>query len=127
VRFVRQNTQKSKLEFDQSTDRIINIIKNTKKIVKIGCFSALPKNEIVTPLVDSIVTMFSELDIEIVSDTMDQIKFMLDDGIIDIGVTNAHDFEDWIGYKRINIKTMPAQIIVGPTSPLGREKRNYRG
>lgn len=113
---------KLKEEFDETIERVQKIITNKKRIVRIGYFSALPKNEIVTPLVNSINDMFSELEIEILADTMDQIKFMLDDERIDIGITNAHDYEDWRGYERINIKTMPAQIVVAPSHPWAGKK-----
>lgn len=118
----RQEYGKIKEELDVSTEKIKNFIKNTKKVIRIGYFSALPKNEIVTPLVNSIKNLFTEMDIEIFTGTMDQIKFMLDEGKIDIGVTNAHDYEDWIGYDRINIKSMPAQIIVAPSHPWADKK-----
>lgn len=111
----RQEYGKIKDELDRSTEKVKELIKNTKRIIKLGFFAALPKSEIIMPLVASIKTLFPDIEIEIVSGTMDQIRFMLDDGRIDIGITNAHDFEDWMGYDRVNIKTMPAQIVISPS------------
>jgi len=101
-----------KEEFDKAIDSVEVIISSTRKIVKIGFFAALPKNEIIMHVVNSIKTVMPDLEIEMFAGGMDQIKTMLDEDKIDIGITNAHDFEDWMGYDRVNLAAMPAQIVV---------------
>lgn len=101
-----------KEDFDKALESVEDIISSTRKIVKIGFFAALPKNEIIMSVVNSIKTVMPDLEIEMFAGGMDQIKSMLDEDKIDIGITNAHDFEDWMGYDRVNLAAMPAQIVV---------------
>jgi len=98
--------------YDDALKDVKTAVDNQKKVIRLGVFSALPKNELIIPIINDLSSQFEDLEIEMFSTDMDTIRSCVKDGTFDIGITNAHDFEDWIGCVHFNIKTVPAQICV---------------
>ncbi len=101
-----------KANYDNTIMRVLNAIENKKNKVKIGFFAALPKVNLLNPIINDLISEFPDIDFEITTNNMDGLRDDLKNGLIDIVLTNAHDFEDWLGCERINFATMPAQIVV---------------
>lgn len=110
-----------KKHYDATISEVENAIRSKKHIVRIGFFSALPKNELVNPLIHMLVSRFEDVDFEIKANNMDGLRDQLKGGQIDLALTNAHDFEDWIGCETIVFKTVPAQIVVSAKHPWAKE------
>ncbi len=109
--------------YDDAIADVKTAVENRKEVIRLGIFSALPKNELIIPIINDLSASFGDLDIELFSTDMDTIRACIKDGTFDIGITNAHDFEDWLGCSHFNIKTMPAQICVSKKHRWVKEKK----
>ena len=98
--------------YEDTLESVHHIITQDTNLIKIGIFSPLPRNELVFPIVEAISARFPNLELEIHADDMDSLKEGVYNGKYDLCITNAHDYQNWIGYERVNFKVTPAQIVV---------------
>lgn len=106
-----------KAQYDATLSAVENAIRSKNKVIRISFFTPLPKNELINPLIHALTTEFEDIDFEITTNNMDGLRDQLKNGEIDIAVTNAHDFEDWMGCETVVFRVTPAQIIVSPKHP----------
>ena len=112
--FCKGKFLKVKEEMETAYQEVESFIIEKSNLLKIGFFTALPKNEIVMEVVNLIAKKYPKLEIQIFSNSVEMIKTLLIEKKIDLAITNAHDFEDWKEFERVNLKTMPAQIVISP-------------
>lgn len=101
-----------KTVYDDTLESVQQTISQETKLVTMGIFSPLPRNELVYPIMEAITAQFPEVELEIHANDMDALKDGLYTGKYDLCITNAHDYQSWIGYERVNFKVVPAQIVV---------------
>ena len=108
----QEHFSKLKEQYDAAIAAVQNEIRSKNKVVRIGFFAALPKKELMNPLIHILSAEFDEIDFEITTNNMDGLRDQVKSGELDLVFTNAHDFEDWIGCETIVFKVVPAQIFV---------------
>ena len=110
-----------KAHYDEVMGMLSDVVRMKSKIVRIGFFTPLPKEEFVNPLIHALSTQFPEIDFHISTDQIDDLKEQVKNGDIDIAITNSNDFHDWIGCERVIFKTMPAEIVISEEHLWARE------
>ena len=110
-----------KAVYDETLAAVEDAIRKKNRVVRIGFFAPLPRNEFLTPLIHMLSAQFSEIEFEITTNTMDGLREQIKSGEIDLAFTNAHDFEDWLGCDLIVFKTAPAMIVVSSKHPWAKE------
>lgn len=98
--------------YDDTLESVYRTISQDTKLIKMGIFSPLPRNELVYPILEAISASFPDVELEIYAEDMDNLKSGLYSGQYDLIITNAHDYQNWIGYDRVNFKITPARIVV---------------
>lgn len=101
-----------KAHYDQALDIIRDSIKQERKTMKIGFFAPLPKQALVNPMIHQLTSEFSDIEFDISTNNLDALREQVKNREIDLGFTNAHDYEDWMGCDKVIFKTLPAQIVV---------------
>jgi DNA-binding transcriptional LysR family regulator len=90
--------------------------KGNKKI-RMGFFSALPKKEMITPIINSVLTNIPDVGLKLeLIDLGDALKLLLNDKL-DITFTNLEDGEELEQCKYIVFAKKPAKIVVAPNHP----------
>lgn len=97
----RKHFSKLKEQYDAAIAAVQNAIRSKNKVVRIGFFAALPKKELMNPLIHTLSSEFDEIEFEITTNNMDGLRDQVKSGELDLVFTNAHDFEDWIGCETI--------------------------
>ncbi|MBQ3193022.1 MAG: LysR family transcriptional regulator [Oscillospiraceae bacterium] len=103
-----------KAVYDDTLESVFQTIAQETNLIKMGIFSPLPRKELVFPILEAISSRFPNVELEIHADDMDALKDGVFNGKYDLCITNAHDYQNWIGYERVNFKISPAQIVVSP-------------
>lgn len=101
-----------KAVYDDTLESVRQTVLQETKLIKMGIFSPLPRRELVFPVMEAISAAFPNVELEIHADDMDSLKDGLYTGKYDLCLTNAHDYQNWIGYDRVNFKVTPARIVV---------------
>ena len=109
--------------YDETIAAVQDAICRKNKQVRIGFFSPLPKNELITPLIHALTSEFDSIDFQISTNNMDELRDLVKEGKLDLVFTNAHDFEDWRGCDHIVFRTTPAQIILSSKHKWVKEKK----
>jgi len=115
--FLQEQMRPVQEEFRRRSEAAIRYAGEQKNFLNIGFFSALPKRRLVEPVLKAIEREFPKLELSVQGGSMDQMKDWLVSRQIDLCLTNAHDFEDWRGFERVNLAVVPARIVVGVTHP----------
>ena len=115
--FCKERFAELKDHYDSTLAEVENAIRSKGHVIRVGFFAALPKNELVNPLIHMLSSEFEDIDFEIKANNMDGLRDQLKGGETDLVLTNAHDFEDWLGCEIIVFKTVPAQIVVSSKHP----------
>ena len=98
--------------YDDTLDAVRQTVSQETKLIQMGIFSPLPRNTLVFPVMEAISAAFPNVELEIHADDMDSLKEGLYSGKYDLCITNAHDYQNWIGYDRVNFMVTPARIVV---------------
>ena len=106
-----------KAHYYQAIGIIRESVQQNHRTVRICFFAPLPKRPLVNPLIHRLTSEFSEIDFQISSNNLDAIRNQIKSREVDLGFTNAHDYEDWMGCDKIIFKTLPAQIVVSDKHP----------
>lgn len=101
-----------KAVYDDTLESVCRMVSQEMKPVKMGIFSALPRTELVFPILEAITSNFPDVELEVHADDMEALKDGLYSGKYDLCITNAHDYQDWIDYERVNFRVTPARIVV---------------
>ncbi|MBQ9814872.1 MAG: LysR family transcriptional regulator [Lachnospiraceae bacterium] len=106
-----------KAQYDSTIDAVQTALRSKNRVVRMGFFAPVPKNELLNPLVHALSSEFENIDFEIIAESMDGLRNRLKSGDLDFVITNAHDFEDWQGCETVVFHVAPAQIIVSSKHP----------
>lgn len=121
--YCKERFSELKEHYDATIADVENAIRSKNHIIRIGFFAALPKNELINPLVHMLSSEFEDIDFEIKANNMDGLRDQLKSGETDLALTNAHDFEDWKGCEFVVFKTVPAQIVVSAKHPWAKANK----
>lgn len=108
---------KVKTQYDLALNDILHIVRSKKEIIRIGLLSALPKNEVIMPILQIISETCPKLNYEILAEGLEEVRDLLIKDEIDLCFSNVHEFEDWSEYKVVKLATMPAKIVISLYHP----------
>lgn len=112
-----------KAHYDETLKAVKSAVSDKHSLIRIGIFAALPKNNLLNPIMQDLTAEFPDIDFDISTNNMDGLRDDVKNGVIDMAITNAHDFEDWQGCERINFAIVPAQIVVSEKHKWVKEKK----
>lgn len=104
-------------DFENAVDEVREYAKNNKEQINIGIFAALPRENLVLPLVSYLLAAFSEHQIVLeMLELSEGLKKFLD-GKLDFLLTNTHEQDSWEGYERLCFATYEAKVVVSLVHP----------
>lgn len=115
--FCYQKFAPIKAEYEQAQKEIQLKFSEQSDIIRIGFFHGLPKNELVTPWLNLLFSHFSEIKSEITSTDLSTIWKYMDEGKLDICLTNVDSYFPLEKYETCKIHSAPAQIVVSSSHP----------
>lgn len=103
---------KLRRESDETVDALRREAAGGDKTVKIGIFSALPKEQMITPFVTFLLGHFPSYHLGLELMTGEEGRQKLESGQIDLLLTHIHEEERWDGFERLVFQSFPAQVCV---------------
>lgn len=96
-------------------------LSHQSSLLRAGFFHGLPKQKIVNPWLDLIQTYFPQAELEILSTDLGSIWRYMDEGRLDLCLTNVDDSFPLQGYHAVRLLTAPAEILVSQSHPWARK------
>lgn len=90
--------------------------------IRVGFFSALPKEELITPVLNLILANFPDSHMELKMLELTEIRQEMLEGGLDFAFTNAHCEEDWGNCRKLVFQNVPVQIVVSMYHPWALKK-----
>lgn len=113
----QQKLGKIEESFRRELEELKLMAHESKEQLRIGIFSALPQEGMVTPLVSFLLTAFPQYQIGLELIELDEGRKLLTEGKIDIFLTNTHDEDDWGIYQRLSFGEFESKVIVSLLHP----------
>lgn len=115
--YVLERFQKVDQEMTTALEDIQKYVHDINDRVRISFFSALPKKELITPLIGALLAKFPEFQLELKLLSIDDAMEQLISKNVDITITNIEENDDIEGIGRIVFQKNPAKIVVAPEHP----------
>lgn len=104
-------------EFSRAQDEMESFLKKKQNTVKVAFYQAIPKREVVAPIINHLRAIDSSIHIEPFGGEIDDMIDLLYEHKCDIVLTNIHDFEHWPGTEIVPFFATPAQVAVSLYHP----------
>ena len=104
-------------EFDKIIGDLKRFAQNDKERITIGIFSALPREELVTPIVSFLLASYPDYQISLEMIELEEGRKKLMDGHLDLLLTNVHEQDNLFGYQCLSFGTHETRIVVSLTHP----------
>ncbi len=104
-------------DFENAVSEVREYARNAKERINIGIFTALPRENLVLPIVSYLLASFPDYQIalEMLELSEGLRKFL--DGKLDFLLTNTHEQDNWEGYERLSFGTYDARVVVSLVHP----------
>ena len=104
-------------DFENAINEVKEYARYDKERINIGIFSALPRENLVLPIVSYLLATFPDYQIvlEMLELSEGLRKFL--DGKLDFLLTNSHEQDNWEGYERLCFGTYEAKVVVSLVHP----------
>ena len=96
--FTQQKLAPITQDFEQIIDEVKDYIRNDKVRVTIGIFSALPREELVSPIVSFLLASYPDYQISLEMIELEEGRKKIMDGKLDLLLTNVHEQDNLFGY-----------------------------
>lgn len=116
-RYARDKLERVDRELNHALEDIRQHIKQQKKKLRIGFFSHLPKDALVTPAISLILATYPEFKIELDMVDLFEARELMLAGKLDILFTNTHSQEEWPGEHKVVFGRFPAKVVVSLMHP----------
>lgn len=113
----RQRLGKVEEAFQREVEEIKLLAHDSKEQLRIGIFSALPQEGMVTPLVSFLLTAFPQYQISLELIDLDEGRKLLTEGKVDLFLTNTHDEDDWSAYQCLSFGEFESKVVVSLRHP----------
>lgn len=113
----QQKLGKLDKELQYELEELKRLARGGKERLRIGIFSALPQDTMITPLVSFLLTAFPQYQIGLELIGLDEGRKLLMDGELDIFLTNTHDEDDWGTYRCLSFGEYRTKVIVSLNHP----------
>lgn len=104
-------------EFDQAVEEIRDFAKNDKTRVTIGIFSALPREELVSPLVSFLLASYPEYQISLEMIELEEGRKKMLSGKLDLLLTNVHEQDNLFHFGCLSFGEYDTKVVVSLTHP----------
>lgn len=115
--FTQQKLAPLTQEFDQAINEVKDFIRNDKTRVAIGIFAALPREEIVSPLVSFLLASYPDYQISLEMIELEEGRKKVMDGKLDLLLTNVHEQDNLFGYDCLSFAEHETKVVVSLTHP----------
>ena len=105
------------VDFEDTVALIREYAKAEKTKIRIGIFAALPRDELVSPLVSFLLASFPEYGFHLEMIELDEGKRRLSEGRLDLLLTNVHEEERITGYRGYSFGEHKAKVVVSLNHP----------
>ena len=113
----RRRFSQVKTDFDRNMNEMKELVVKREEQIRIGFFTAVPKTTVINPVINLLLRMYSSGNIEILSGDLMTVQEWLDNGEVDLAITQICDYDQWNNYHIIKISRMPAKIAVSYNHP----------
>lgn len=103
--------------FNQALGQVMQFAENEKPEIRIAFFNALPKDEIITPVVSFLIVNYPDCKVDFELLEMEEGRKKLLAGKTDLLITNMNDEEDWNGCRGYSFAGAEAKVIVSLNHP----------
>ena len=115
--FTQQKFAPITQDFEQIIDEVKDYIRNDKVRVTIGIFSALPREELVSPIVSFLLASYPDYQISLEMIELEEGRKKLMDGKLDLLLTNVHEQDNLFGYDCLSFAEHETKVVVSLTHP----------
>lgn len=115
--YARQKFSKIDRELTNAVEELKLRAGDKKEQLRIGIFSALPQDSLVTPLITFILGTLSNFQISLELLDLKEGKHLLLERKIDLLLTNTHEEDDWDGCRCLSFGEHEARVIVSLLHP----------
>ncbi len=101
----------------EATQSIKEYAQNNKELLRVGIFSALPKDEVIFPLVAYFLTSCPNYQVNLEMIELEEGRKKLADGTLDLLLTNIHEEDDTSDYSAYAFAQHDVRIVVSLRHP----------
>lgn len=116
-RYARDKLDRVNRDLNFALEDIRQHIQHQKEKLRIGFFSHLPKDTLVTPAISLILASFPEYKIELDMVDLFEAREQMLEGKLDILFTNTHSEEEWPQEEKVVFGSFPAKVVVSLLHP----------
>ena len=115
--FAHQKLEHIMNEFDNVMDELRQFAQNDKERITLGIFSALPREELITPLVSFLLASYPDYQISLEMIELEEGRKKLMDGKLDLLLTNVHEQDNLFGCPCLSFGTHETKVVVSLAHP----------
>jgi DNA-binding transcriptional LysR family regulator len=115
--YARERFEKIDRDLNDTIEELKIRAGDKKERINIGIFSALPQEQLVSPVVSFLLGAFPDYQIGLNMIDLDEGRKLLLDNKIDFLMTNTHEEDNWEGYRCLSFGEFEAKIIVSLLHP----------
>lgn len=104
-------------QYDETLRELKDFARNDKTRVTIGIFSALPRDELVSPLVSFLLASYPDYQISLEMVELEEGRKKLMAGKLDLLLTNVHEQDNLFGYSCLSFSEHETKVVVSLTHP----------
>lgn len=109
-------------QYDTSCSYFSKWQRQQNRILKIGYFQAISRENVIKPLVHYLQELNHDIQIQVNAGEMDEVIYWIQEGSIDLCITNVHEYEVWCdAYENIELFQTPAVIVTAQNHPWGNK------
>ena len=121
--YAQERLQRIEQEFDGTWNDLREYARNGKEQIRIGIFAALPREQLVSPLVSFLLATYPERQFNLEMIELDEGRRKVLDGKLDILLTNMHEEDRLDGFSCYSFGAHEARVIVSLTHPWVMKER----
>ena len=116
-RYAQEKLQRLDQEYESTWEDLREYARNGKEQIRIGIFAALPREQLVSPLVSFLLASFPEHQFNLEMIELNEGLRKMHDGKLDILLTNTHEEDRLEGFRCLSVAEYEARVIVSLTHP----------
>lgn len=109
------------LEIEHQMEQVVGearkIPAENQEIIKIGVFSAIPKLEVIAPILSYMQAEMPKVQLQVMTEDLTYMKEDLSNNKLDMCITNTYDGERWGEVEMFRLAKYPAKLVVSLYHP----------
>lgn len=115
--YARRELKRVVQAYDAALADLKDYAKSEKEQIRIGIFSALPREKLVLPLVSFLLARYHDCQFQLEMIELSEGKRRLMEGTLDLLLTNVHEQDDLREYDGLSFGSYEAKVVVSLTHP----------